>query len=156
MVTVRRRRIGPERRFRERPRDDTAKRLVVHLADEKLEEAFELVGVPAQARSKARGVDVLGGLERPHLDLERVPEPLDAAEHAHGVACLEASVEQVDVVPHARSDASARVDELEREVARAVSRPQPLLARHGVDALNGAVFLELRDGRHEGEFRMAG
>ena len=63
-----------------------AQRLVVHLADEELEEAFELVRVAAQARSQSRRIDALGRLERPHLDLELVAEPLDAAEHAHRVA----------------------------------------------------------------------
>ena len=128
----------------------------MHLADEELEEAFELVRVAAQARSQARRIDALGRLERPHLDLELVAEPLDAAEHAHRVAGVEPSVEHVDVVPDARGDPAARVDELEREIARAVPRAQPLLARHRVDPLNGAVFLELGDGRHEREFRTAG
>src|SRR5205807_1847249 len=72
------------------------------------------------------------------------------------VARLEASVEQVDVVPDPRADAAARVHELEREIRRAVPRPQPLLPRDRVDALNGAVFLEFCDRGHEREFRMAG
>jgi hypothetical protein len=128
----------------------------VHLADEELEEAFELVRVAAQPRSQPRRVDTFRRLERPHLDLELVPEPLDAAEHPHRVAGLEASLEEVDVVPDPRADPAARIHELEREIRRAVPRPQPLLARHRVDPLNGAVFLELGDSGHEGEFRMAG
>jgi hypothetical protein len=98
VMTVRRRRIRPQWRFRERPRDDSVKRVVVHFADEKLDEALELVGVPPKARSQLRRVDTLGRLERPYLDLELVPEPLDPPEHAHRVARLEPPVEQVDVV----------------------------------------------------------
>ncbi len=145
-----------QRRVRERPLGDAAQRVVVHLADEELEEALELVCVPAQARSQRRRVDPLGRLQRAHLDLELVPKPLDAPEHADRVARLEATVEHLDVVPDARGNPAARVDELEREIGRAVPRPQPLLARDGVDALNGAVFLEFCDCGHESEFRMAG
>ena len=131
-------------------------RVVVHLADEELEEAFELARVPAEPRRQLRRVDVFGRLERPHLDLELVPEPLDAAEHPHRVARLEPSLEEVDVVPDPSADPAARIHELEREIRRAVPRPQPLLARDRVNALNGAVFLEFGDGGHEREFRMAG
>ena len=62
------------------------------------------------------GIDVLRGLERAHVELQPVAEPLDASEHAHGVALGEARVEQLDVVPDARGDAPARIDELEREI----------------------------------------
>ncbi len=131
-------------------------RVVVHLADEELEEAFELARVPAEPRRQLRRVDVFGRLERPHLDLELVPEPLDAAEHPHRVTRLEPSLEEVDVVPDPRADPAARIHELECEIRRSVPRPQPLLARDRVNPLNGAVFLEFRDGGHEREFRMAG
>ena len=63
-------------------------------------------------------------LERPHVELEPVAEPLDPAEHAHRVALGEAAVEQLDVVPDARVDVPGRVDELEREVGRAALRPR--------------------------------
>ena len=128
----------------------------MQLADEELEEALELVRVAAEPRGQPRGVDALGRFERPHLDLELVPEPLDAAEHAHRVTRLEPSLEEVDVVPDPSADPAARINEFEREIRRPVPRPQPLLARHRVNPLNGAVFLELGDGGHEGEFRMAG
>ena len=75
------------------------------------------------AGREPRGVDV-ARLERAHVELEPVAEALDAAEHAHRVALAEAPVEQLDVVPDARVDAAARVDELEREVRRAALRPQ--------------------------------
>ena len=63
------------------------------------------------------------GLDRAHLHLQPAAEPLHAAEHAHGVALGEATVEQLDVVPDARLDPAARVDELEGEIGRAVLRP---------------------------------
>ena len=126
----------------------------MHLADEELEEALELVRVPPQARRQAGGIDAVGGLQCPHLHLQRVAEPLDPAQHVDRVTRLEPAVEQVDVVPHTRADPAAPVHELEREVARAVPRPQPLLARDRVDPFHGPVFLELCDGGHRREFRM--
>src|SRR5438552_4544189 len=156
MVAVRRRRIRLEGRLRQGARDDPAERVVMHLRDEELEESLELARVAAQARRESRRIDSLGRLECPHLDLQLVAKALDAAEHVDRVARLEASVEQVDVVPDPRADAAARVHELEREIRRAVARPQPLLPRDRVDALNGAVFLEFCDRGHEREFRMAG
>ena len=90
------------------------------LAGEELEEAVELVGVAAQRGRQRRRIGVRRGLERAHLHLQPAAEPLHAAEHAHGVALRETAVEQLDVVPHARVDPAARVDELEREVRRAV------------------------------------
>ena len=71
-------------------------------------------------------------LERAHLELEPAAEPLHAPEHAHRVPFLEARVQQLHVVPDARLDPSARVDQLEREIRRAALRPPPLLARDRV------------------------
>ena len=118
------------------------------LGHEKLEEALELVRVAAHRRRHRRRVDVLCGLERAHLELQPVAETLDPSEHAHGVSLRESRVEQLDVVPDARGDAAARVDELEREIRRAVLRVQPLLLRDRVDALDRAVLLELGDRGH--------
>ena len=126
------------------------------LGGEELEEALELVGVAAHRRRSAAGSTPCAGSSVPHVELEPVAELLDPAEHAHRVALREARVEQLDVVPHARLDAAARVDELEREVRRAVPRAQPLLARDRVDALDGAVLLELGDGGHAAESRRRG
>ena len=95
-------------------------------------------------------------LDRAHLHLQPAAEPLHAAEHAHGVAFGEAAVEQLDVVPDARLDPPARVDELEREVGRAVLRPPALLAADGEDALDGAVLGELGDAGHGRQSRRAG
>jgi hypothetical protein len=80
--------------------------------------------------------------------LQPVTELLDATEHAHGVAFREARVEQLDVVPDARVDPSARVDELQRQVRGAVLRPQPLLPSNRVDALHDTLFGELRNRAH--------
>ena len=123
------------------------------LAGEEVEEAVELVGVAAHRRGEAGRVGVRGGLDRADVELEPVAVALDAAEHAHGVALGEPRVEQVDVVPDARLDAAARVDELEREIRGAVPRPQPPLARDRVDALDDAVFGELGDRAHRVESR---
>ena len=99
-------------------------------------------------RRQLRRVGVLGRLERAHLHLELAAEALDAAEDAHGVALGEARVEQLDVVPDARLDPAARVDELEREVRRAGPRSPPLLPRDREHALDGPVLGELGDGGH--------
>ena len=118
------------------------------LAGEEVEEAVELVGVAAHRRRQLGRIAVGRGLDRPHLHLEPAAEPLHAPEHADGVALGEAAVEQLDVVPDARLDPAARVDELEREIRRAVLRPPALLAADGEDALDGAILRELGDAGH--------
>ena len=118
------------------------------LAGQELEEAVELVRVAAHRRREAGRVGVGRRLDRAHVELEPVAVALDAAEHPHRVALAEARVEQVDVVPDARLDPPARVDELEREVGGAVLRAQPPLARDRVDALDDAVFGQLGDAAH--------
>ena len=109
--------------------DGRAQARVRDLAGEELEEAVELVRVAAHRGREARRVGVRRGLDRAHVELEPVAVALDAAEHAHRVALAEARVEQVDVVPDARLDAAARVDELEREVRR--RRPSSAAAACG-------------------------
>ena len=118
------------------------------LRDQELEEAVELVPVAARGRGERRRVDV-GGLERAHVELQPVAEALDAAEHAHRVAFAEAAVEQLDVVPDPRLDPAGRVDQLEREIRRAGLRAQLALGLDGVDALDDALFGQVRD-RHGG------
>src|SRR5262245_15492494 len=115
------------------------------LAGQELEEAFELVAVPTQARRERLGIELLGGLERTDLQLQPVAEAVDAPQHTHGVTLAEAAVEEVDVAPHARLDPSARIDELEREVRSTRAGPQTLLLRDRVDAFDDAVLLELGD-----------
>ena len=89
-----------------------------------------------------------GGLERAQLELEPVAEARDAAEDAHRVAFREARVEELDVVPDPRLDPPGRIDELEREIRRALLRPQPLLARDRVHAFDRAVLRQLGDRAH--------
>ena len=147
VVTVRCRRIRSQRCVGERSLHRRAERVVVDLADEELQKALELVGVPAQGRSQRRRVDVRG-LEGAHLELQPVAELLHPPENAHRVALGEARIEQLDVVPDPRGDPPARIDELERQVGRAVARAQPLLPGHRVDAVHRSVLLELCDRRH--------
>ena len=125
------------------------------LAGEEVEEAVELVGVAAHRRGQPGRVRLRRRLDRPHLHLEPAAEPLDASEHADGVALGEAAVEQLDVVPDPRLDPPARVDELEGEIGGAVLRPAALLAPDGVDALDGAVLGELGDAGHAVQSRAA-
>jgi DNA-binding response OmpR family regulator len=64
---------------------------------------------------QGRRIDI-GRFERPHIELQAVAEPLDAAEHTHRVPFSEAAVEQLDVLPHPRLDRSGGIDELECEI----------------------------------------
>ena len=128
--------------------DHRREALVRDLGCEELEEAVELVGIAAQGRGERRRIGVLCGLDRAHLNLELPAEALDATEHAHGVALGEALVEQVDVVPDARFDAAARVNELEGEVGSARARASALLSGHREHALDGPVLDELGDRGH--------
>ena len=122
--------------------------LVRDFRHQELEEPLQLIGVAAHRRRHGRRIDVLCGLERPHFELEPVAKPLDTSEHAHGVSFGEAGIEELDVVPDPRGDAPARVDELEGEVRGAVPGPQALLFCDGIDTLDSAVLLELRNRRH--------
>ena len=118
------------------------------LAREELEKAVQLVRVAAHGLSERGRVEVLRRLERAHLELQAIPEAVDPPEHPDGVALGKAAVQEVDVGPDPRFDPSTRVDELQRKVRGAAPRPQPLLLRDRVDALDDPVVLELRDRRH--------
>jgi hypothetical protein len=144
------RRIRAKRRSREYARHRLSQPDVGDLGNEELEEAFELLRVPAHCWREGRRVDVRR-FECPHLELETVAELLHASEHAHRVALAEASVQQLDVVPHPPGDAPRCIGELEREVGRAGPRLQPLLLGHGKNAVDDAVFGQLRDRRHATE-----
>jgi uncharacterized protein (DUF1015 family) len=122
--------------------------LVGDLGREELEEAVQLVRVSPEGRRELDRVGVLGGLHRPHLHLQLPSEALDAAEDTYRVALAEALVEEIDVVPDARIDAAARVDQLEREVRGAVPGAPTLLLRHREHALDGPVLDELGDRGH--------
>jgi hypothetical protein len=129
----------------ERP-DETAEAGMRDLAGEKLEEAVELLDVSARLRGERRRI-CLGRLESPHLELESIPEALDAPEHPDRVTLAEAFVQEVDVAPHSGVDAAARIDELEREVRASAPRAKALLARDCENAFDDPVLGELRD-RH--------
>ena len=118
------------------------------LRGEELEEPVELVRVAAHGRDERRRIRVLGGLDRPHLELELAAEPLDASQHAHGVTLVETRVEELHVVPYAAFDAAARVGELESEVRGARTGPPALLPGDCEHALDRPVLGELRDRRH--------
>ena len=128
--------------------DDCGEACVRDLGGEELEESLELVCIPTQGRGQRGRIRVLRSLDRSHLDLEPAAEAFDAPEHANGVALVEALVEKVDVVPDARLDATARVDELEGEVRGAGASAPPFLPGHCEHALDGPVLDELRDRRH--------
>ena len=86
------------------------------LAGEELEEPVQLVRVTAHRRDERPRVALRRRLERPHLHLQAAAEALHPAQHPHRVTGFEAAVEQLDVVPHARLDAPALVDELQRQI----------------------------------------
>ena len=142
----------PERRSNrlvvQEAQDRGAQARMRDLGGEELEKAFELVRVAPNGRRQVGRIGLGRRLERAHVDLQPVAELLHAAEHTHGISLAEPRVEQLDVVPDSRVDPAARVDELEGEIRRAVLRPQPLLARDGVDALDDTLFGELRDRAH--------
>ena len=70
--------------------DHAPQRRVRDLVGEEVEEAVELVGVAAHRRGERGGSVSARGLERADVELEPVAEALDAAEHANGVALVEA------------------------------------------------------------------
>jgi Protein of unknown function (DUF1015) len=151
VVAVRRRGQRAERCpqpiVREEPLHRRLQTRMRDLAGEELEETLELVGVAPDCGREPCRVG-LRRLERPDLELEAVAKPLDAAEHADGVAFGKAPVEKVDIAPHPGVDSPAGVDELEREVRRPVACPQPLLTRDRIDPLDDALLRQLRDRIH--------
>jgi hypothetical protein len=126
---------------------------VVDLTGQELEEPLQLVGIAPQRGRKLGGVEILRGLETPNLELEPVTEAVDPPEDAHCIPLGESGVEELDVAPDASLDASAGVDELEREVRRTGASAQALLLRDGVHTLDDPVVLELGNGRHASESR---
>ena len=111
-----------------------------HFRGQKLQEPVKLRRVAAQSRGEIRRIRLLSRLEGTNLQLKPVAEALDATEHANSVPFVEAAVQQLHVGPDPSLDATARVDELQREVRRATFRAPPFLARDRVDALDDPVF----------------
>ena len=126
--------------------DEAAQARMGEFAREKLEEAVELLDVPASLRDECCRIG-LGRLQRPHLELQTVAEALDAPEHPDCVPFPEPLVQEVDVAPHTRVDPPAGIDQLECEVRAPAPRAKPLLPRDCEDALDDPVLGELRD-RH--------
>ena len=118
------------------------------LAGEKLEEAVQLVSIPAHRRRQLGGVLSLRVLDCANVELEPVAELVDSAKHSDGVALAEPGVEELDVVPHARLDLPALVDELEREVVGARLRSPALLSSDRVRALDDTILGEVGDRAH--------
>jgi hypothetical protein len=121
------------------------------LGRDEVEEAVQLVGVAAECGREGRRIGV-GLLDRADVELERIPEALDPAEHANGIPLREARVEELDVVPDAALDAAGRIDELEREVVGARARTQSPLASDRVDAFHDPVLGQLCNCAHRAEF----
>jgi hypothetical protein len=150
VVAVRRGRKNAEPRAKLRVGDEPAheptQAVMDELPGEELEEPVQLVDVAPRLGNELAGIG-FGGLERAHLELESVTEPLDPAQHAHGVSFPESAVEELDVVPHARLDASARIDELEGEVRASRACAEAALASDRVEPLDDPILGELGD-RH--------
>jgi uncharacterized protein (DUF1015 family) len=139
---------GAKALVREEPAHERLQPGVGDLAAEKLEEAVQLVGVPAHRGCQLGGVLALRVLDRPHVELEAVAELVHPAEDADSVTLAEARVEQLDVVPDPRLDLPTRVDELEGEVVGARLRPPTLLSSDRIRALDDAVLGEVGDRAH--------
>ena len=146
-MTVRRRRVGAERRVREHASDESPQRIVVDVRGEELDEPLQLVGVAPQGR-RERGWIGLRRLERPNLQLQPVAELLYAAEDMHGIALAEPRVEKVDVVPHTPGDAAGRIGELESEIGGPRAGAQLLLLQHRIDPVDDTILGQLCDRAH--------
>ena len=134
--------------IREEPPDERLQPGVRDLAGEKLEEAVQLVSIPAHRRRQLGGVLSLRVLDRTNVELEPVAELVDPAEYSDGIALAEPGVEELDVVPHPRLDLPALVDQLEREVVGARLRPPALLSGDRVRALDDTILGEVGDRAH--------
>jgi uncharacterized protein (DUF1015 family) len=142
-----------QRPVREELRNESGQARMGDLAGEELEEAIELADIATQGRREQCGVLVGCRLERSHLHLEATAEALDPSEHTDGVTFREAPVEKLDVVPHACFDASARIDQLERQIRGSRASAAALLASDGEHPFHRAILRELADRRHSAESR---
>ena len=100
------------------------------LADQELEEALEILGVATRAGHVDERVTGSDPLDAADDDLGAAAVLLDRAEHAHGVALVEARVEQWHVVEHHRRDPPGAIAEVERQERRARPRAPAVLADH--------------------------
>jgi hypothetical protein len=134
-------------RIREEPAHEHAQVGMGDLAGEELEKPVELLDVAPGFGDECCGIG-LGGLERPHLELEAVAEALHPPEDVHRVAFAETLVQQVDVAPDPCVDPAARIDELERQIGASAAGAKALLAGNRVRAFDDSVLCQLRD-RHD-------
>ena len=128
--------------------DDRGKPRMGDLVGEELEEAVELVRIATERGGELGRIGVVHRLDGPYLHLQPPTESLDASEDAHRVTLAESLVEQLDVAPDSRLDATARVRELERQIRRARLGAPPLLLGDREHPLYGPVLGELGDRGH--------
>ena len=127
--------------------DQLAQALVVDLANQVLEEPFELLDRAVGGGQEVRGV-VRAGLEPPdvvELGDQFAAEALDPARDCHRVAGLEPQAEAVDLAEDPRRQRPGPVAELEREIDGAVPGGQSILASAGESALQPLSGAEVRD-----------
>ena len=118
------------------------------LGCEELEEAIELVGVAAESRRERSGVGVLGRFHGADLHLQLAAEALHTPEYVNRVSLLEATVEEIDVVPDPSLDPPTRICQLEREVCGTSAGASSLLLRDREDALDRPILGKLGDRGH--------
>jgi hypothetical protein len=108
--------VRAQRRVGQQAVQERAVARVVDLARQVLEEPVELVEVPVGDRQERGGIGLLA--RRPgdvvHLELQLLPEALDAPAHAHEVAAVEAAREAVRVPERPAGDLPRAVRQLER------------------------------------------
>ena len=111
---------------------------VVNLAREVLEEAVELVEVAVGDGQECGriGLALGGAIDRAQVDLQLVAKALDATGDAHEVTALEAPGQHIGVPKRAPLNRPRAVAQLDREVRRAGTRQQAVLARAREDTLD--------------------
>jgi hypothetical protein len=101
-------------------------------------------------------VAALDSLHVAHLELHAASVLADPAEHAHGVADVEALLQHGHTVPDPGANPAAPVGELEIEKGASVATRAPLLARHREGRVDERARRELAHERatgHSGEKR---
>ena len=132
---------------------ERAQAVVVDLAHEEVDVAVEVLDVAPCTGYELGRVAGIDALDVAHLELDLAGVLAHAAEHAHGVADLEALLEHGDAVPHARTDTPALVGELEIEEWASVAARAPLLARHREGRIHEGARRELAHERATGHSR---
>ena len=139
---------GADRSIASERVDESSEPDMADLGCEELEEAVELVGVPAERRRERSGVGVLGRFHGTDLHLQLAAEAFHPSEDVYRVSLLEAPVEQVDVVPDPSLDSPARIRQLESEVRGTPTGASSLLLRNREHALDRPILGKLGDRGH--------